>query len=119
MSGKVVDGVWTEDKEESLNTEPPWLRIAGVVVVVIIGVIVAVLVVSSAVTSLTDEEYIPPEIEEVKTGLTMEERDCINLNLIRHYERMPPITQDECDDIYVRLYEVGFVPTPEFPSIPE
>ena len=104
-----------ESTEESLNTELPWLRIAGVIIVVI-AVIVAVLVVSTAVTSLVDEEYIPPEIEE---GLTMEERDCIVFNLIRHYQIMPPLTQDECDDIYIKLHEVGFVPTPEFQSIPE
>jgi hypothetical protein len=104
-----------EEFEESFNTELPWLRIAGVIIVVV-AVIVAVMVVSTAVTSLVDEQYIPPEIEE---GLTMEERDCISLNLIRHNMRLGPITQDECDNVYIKLDEAGFVPTaaPEFQSV--
>jgi hypothetical protein len=103
--------------EESLNTELPWLRIA-VVIAVVIGVIVAVGIISS-VTSLVDEEYIPPEIEEAESGLTMEQRDCINFNLIRHYQMIPPLTQDECDDIYIKLHEAGFVPAHDLQPTPE
>jgi hypothetical protein len=107
-----------EFEEESFNTELPWLRIA-VVIAVVIGVIVAVGIITTSVTSLVDDEYIPPEVEEAETGLTMEQRDCINLNVIRHYQRILPLTQDECDDIYIKLHEAGFVPEHDLQPTPE
>jgi len=110
--------------EESLNTDIPWLRIAALIVVVAIGAIVAVRIVSSTVTSLVnEEEYIPPEIEQQidNEALTMEQRDCINMNVIRAALKLSAFNQVECDDVYLKLYEAGIIPTtsPELQPTPE